>query len=314
MKVSVVVPIYNVEKYIRRCMESIQQQTMNDIEIIVVNDCTPDDSMAIVEDLAKEDQRIRIFNYDKNRGPMCARETGYMAATGDYITFCDSDDYLPSTAIEKLYVAAVESDADIVSGNIIYFTTKGEEHPWKNKLKYGNTRTDVLKSLLRHELSHNLPGKLFKASLLHDYEYRTYENFTNGEDASLFYQIVSHMDQMALINDVVYHYMQNVESSTQVRISKYALENLIMANAEIARVAIEFPILGKDVDARISENIVNMIYKGYDKESALSQFISKYQLDKYKSNRVIIHSHSFKEATALLLKKYVRTSVKRFLN
>ena len=126
-KVSVIVPVYNVEKFIRRCLISIQQQSLDDIEIIVVNDATPDNSMAIVQELAKDDHRITILNHEKNLGPMCTRETGYMAAIGDYITFCDSDDYMPKDALEKLYSTAVASNADIVSGNSIYLTVKGEK-------------------------------------------------------------------------------------------------------------------------------------------------------------------------------------------
>lgn len=303
--VSVIIPVYNVEKYILRCINSIQQQSLTDIEIIVVNDCTPDHSMAVVQELAKEDQRITIFNQEKNMGPMRAREIGYMAAIGDYITFCDSDDFLPNDAMEKLYYAAIGSNADIVSGNSIYLTVKGEKLLWKSELKYGNTEVDVLTSLLRRELGHNLCGKLFKASLLHNYKYNTYEHATNGEDACLFYQIVSNMKEMIQIQDVVYYYMQNSESSSQRRRSYNALESLCIANTEIVDVVSEFPELKKELDSFVSETLVSLFYRGYNKDGILSKLFVEHELEYYCSNRTIIKSHSIKEATKLLLKKYI---------
>lgn len=303
--VSVVVPVYNVEKYIFRCIKSIQQQSLADIEIICVNDCTPDNSMAIVRELAKCDQRIKILNHEKNMGLMWTRRTGYRVAEGDYIVFCDSDDYLPLNSIEKLYFAAAESNADIVCGNHYYITTKGEKRRRENELKYGSSAVCILKSLLRHELVHNLWGKMFKASLFQQNEYRTFEKVTNGEDACLFYQIVRNMKEMIRIEDIVYYYMQNSESSSQRRRSYYALESLCIANAEIVAVASEFPELKKELDSFVSGALVSLIYRGYNKDGILSKLFLEYELEYYCSDMTIIKSHSVKETTKLLLKKYL---------
>ena len=303
--VSVVIPAYRVEKYIRRCLTSIQEQSLADIEIIVVNDCTPDNTMAIVWELAHEDKRIKVIDLERNEGPMIAREKGYMAATGDYITFCDGDDSMPLNAIELLYAAAIESKADIVSGNMMHKSCTGCESCWTNKLKYGNSKTDILKSLLRHELSHNLCSKLFKAALLQQHEYKTFGNATNGEDACLFYQVVRDMNKMIQIQDVVYYYMQNTASSSQKRRSKEALDSLCIANATIIEVAGEFPELREDLAANISTTLVSLIYRGYNKDGTLTKLFSKYGLDDFCSNKTIIKSHSTRNAIKLLLKKSV---------
>ena len=302
--VSIVIPVYNVEKYILRCITSIQQQSLTDIEIIVVNDCTPDHSMSIVGDLAKGDHRIKMINLERNQGPMIAREKGYMAATGDYITFCDGDDYLPPTAIETLYRAAVESDADVVSGNAIYIKEKGENHVWTNSMNYGFSKVDILKSLLRHELSHNLWGKLFERSLLQKNVYKTFENATNGEDACLFYQIVVNMNQMILISDTVYYYMQNIESSSQRRRSQKALESICKTNAVIVDVVNKFPELKSELTTNISTTLVSLIYRGYNRDGSLSRLFVKYELKDYLSNITIIKSHSTLDALKILFKKY----------
>ena len=303
--VSVIVPVYNVEKHIRRCLTSIQQQSLDDIEIVVVNDASPDNSMAIVQEMAKDDQRIKILNHETNMGLMWTRRTGYMSATGDYITFCDSDDYMPKDALEKLYSAAAVSNADIISGNSIYLTVNGEELLWKSELNYGNTKVDVLKSLLRRELGHNLWGKIFRASLFKDYKYNTYEHATNGEDGCLFYQVIANMDLMKVINEVVYFYIQNTESSSQITLSENALESICIANTERIAAVNNFPELQMDLYACVSSVLVNLFYNGYDKDGMLSKLISKYCLTNYCSCKTILSSHSALDAVKLLLKKYI---------
>ncbi len=111
VKVSVIVPIYNVEKYIRECVESVLKQTLKEIEIICVNDGTPDGSMSIVEELSKADERIVIVNKE-NRGLSSARNAGLQHAKGEFIHFLDSDDYLIPEALEELYGYVKEKRLD----------------------------------------------------------------------------------------------------------------------------------------------------------------------------------------------------------
>ncbi len=226
-KVSICVPVYNVEKYIARCLESILSQSYENIEVIVVNDCTPDKSMEIVQSYADSDNRIRIINHETNRGLMWARRTGYMAATGDYITFCDSDDSLVPKAIELLVVRAMETGADIVSGLIKYVDTQGGEIIWKHSLKYGNDSEAVLKSLLKKEFGHNLCSKLFTKSILQDYDYWTIDKMVNAEDGLLFYQLLSNAKKIVMLHDVVYNYIKNATSSTHVEFSDNAINGIV---------------------------------------------------------------------------------------
>ena len=228
-KVSVCIPIYNVEQYIGRCIESVISQNLKDIEIIIVNDCTPDNSMEIVRQYAATDDRIKIIEHDINHGLMMARRTGYMAAVGEYIIFLDSDDTLAEGALETLYVTADKEKADIVSGTIQYVPNNGERYIWNNELKYGTDRVSVFKSLLKEEIGHNLCSKLFKKELLQDYKYQTFEGATNGEDAILFYQVVNYSSKVIAIDRVVYEYYQNSESSSHNANNSSALNNMIRA-------------------------------------------------------------------------------------
>lgn len=282
-KVSVLIPVYNVEKYIRRCLASIQQQSLSDIEIVVVNDATPDNSMAIVRELARSDSRIKILEHEKNMGLMWTRKTGYKVAMGDYVTFCDSDDYLPLDALETLYVEAVKSGADVVAGNYTYITGSGVKISAKNTLPYGNGPVAVYKAMLRREFRHNLCGKMFKTSLLQNYDYQTYEHFTNGEDGCLFYQIVQHCNEIVQIEKSVYYYMQNTESSTQKRLNENAIRSICNLNQMRVRTISAYPELRRDLNGCITNILCGLYAQGYHRDAKLRESIHDCGLDAYVS-------------------------------
>ena len=117
-KISIIIPIYNSEKYLRKCLNSICNQTLSDIEIICIDDCSTDNSLNILKEFTKQDSRIKLIEFKENKGPAIARNIGITEATGEYIGFIDSDDY-PETELfyEQLYNIAKEKDADISKGN-----------------------------------------------------------------------------------------------------------------------------------------------------------------------------------------------------
>lgn len=117
IKVSVIVPIYNVEKYLPECIESLCSQTLSDIEIILVDDGSPDNSGKICDEFASKDSRIKVL-HKKNGGVGAARNDGMNMATGEYVIFVDSDDYVPKDAYEKMYAKAKEEDVDIVLADL----------------------------------------------------------------------------------------------------------------------------------------------------------------------------------------------------
>ena len=114
-KVSVIIPVYNVEKYVKRCIESIINQTLKDIEIIIVDDGSTDNSLYIVEEYANNDSRIKLYS-KKNEGLGLTRNFGITRSTGEYIAFLDSDDFVEKDFLERLYNLARKNDADICFG------------------------------------------------------------------------------------------------------------------------------------------------------------------------------------------------------
>ena len=303
-KVSIIVPVYNVEQYIERCIRSILHQTFKDIEIVVVNDCTPDNSMTIVNTIKRTDERIRVVDHKKNLGLMRARQTGYKAATGDYITFCDSDDYLPEDAIEVLYNEAIKTDADIVSGNLEYIKPDGESEIWSSTLNYGQDKHAAMKSLLMHELRHNLCSKLFKAALLRNHDYQTFDHFTNGEDGCLFYQVVLNMNKIIQIDKSVYYYMQNTESSSQVRYGDKAIMSICLLN----KIRHESASVFSDLDYIRYNCITNIVYswysRGYGYSTKLDNYILENGLEDYK--KLSLKYLGATELIKLWVKRYIQ--------
>lgn len=301
-KVSVCIPVYNVEQYISRCIESVLSQSLKDIEIIVVDDCSPDKSMEIVRKYADNDSRIKIVEHDVNHGLMIARRTGYMAALGDFITFCDSDDTLAEGALEKLYSAAIVENADIVSGIIQYVPNKGSIYLWPNKMSYGTDRVSVYKSLLNNECGHNLCSRLFRRDLLHNYLYQTFEGATNGEDGILFYQIVDNASKIIAIDSIVYVYYQNMASSSNVNLTDRALKSIVILNSIRMITAGQYPDLKKLVARKISNILFGLKKRGYD----IEKFTSEYHLELYTKTMTYISYNGFANYLIMNLNRLYR--------
>lgn len=310
-KVSVCIPVYKVERYIGRCIESIQKQLLTDIEIILVNDCTPDKSMNIVRKYAAGDPRIKILEHEKNRGLMTARHSAYTVAQGDYITFCDSDDTLPADALEMLYKKALETSADIVAGPFEMIYDDGTSRVKPISLPYGNNAHGLAKALLTHEIGHQLCGKLFVRTLLQDYKYDNFDNFINGEDGCLFYQLISNIHKIVTIEEPVYHYYQNQGSSTHVRLSYNALDNILHANTYRIKSCSRFSDLESELVHKVSSVMIELYASGYDKNGSLSCLLKKYGLDKYAKIKYFAKYFDKNTLCKLLIKRYVIATINR---
>ena len=135
-KISIIVPVYQVEAYLRRCLDSIINQTYKNLEIILVEDGSKDGSPAICEEYAKKDNRIKVFN-QQNQGASVARNYGLDVATGEYVGFVDSDDWIEPEMYEKLYAALVQKQADIeVTGYFLETTSESKTVSVEEK-RYG---------------------------------------------------------------------------------------------------------------------------------------------------------------------------------
>ena len=169
-KVSIVVPVYNVEKYLKRCVDSLIEQSYSNLEILLVDDGSKDSSLSICKEYELKDSRIRVF-HKENEGLGLTRNYGIERATGEYITFVDSDDYLTTDAIAVMLDRAIATNADVVIATH-YYKNEVQEVAIPERLYSGN---EIKKALMVHmmgnngneldALSYTAWGKLYKKEL-----------------------------------------------------------------------------------------------------------------------------------------------------
>lgn len=219
MKISVVITAYNVGKYIERAVESVLSQTYKDIEVIIVEDCSTDNTKDIIENLVKEDDRIKIVYHDENKGAGWGRRDGIEAATGDYFITVDGDDWLDETFIESLVKRAEETGADVVSGGI---TVNKDDGYWE-KICYGTPICEGEDKVFRFwgEKIVFMNNKIIRKELGEKVPYCT-RRFI--EDTPTIIPMLWHANKVAYCEDTGYHYRMQGDSLThQASPFKYAL-------------------------------------------------------------------------------------------
>ncbi len=215
--ISVLIPVYNVEKYLPRCLDSVLGQTFQDFEIVCVNDASPDNSMAVLKRYAEADSRVVIIDKPQNEGLMMARRTGYKNARGDYFFFLDSDDYLPKYALQALYDRANESEAAITVGNMELVNEQGRKVLRPRARRVGATSKSYLKWMLNWG-SPSLCGSLFSRTLFDGHEYTALMRQGFSEDRILLTEILTRREPKIAVSDTVtYYYWLNNESITRKR-------------------------------------------------------------------------------------------------
>lgn len=253
MKVSVIIPVYNVEHYLARCLDSVLHQTYYDIEIIMVDDASSDGSMAIAEQYQKQYRNIVLVKHKRNQGLMMTRRDGYLVATGEWIMFLDSDDALPKDAVEKLVNKQVETNADIVMGDLMKYYVDGTTERVVGSLDTDATKIEVLSALIELRVAHSLCGKLYKMDLFRKGDLQTFNSLTIAEDGCLFYQLVAKTERMASLHAIVYDYYENKASSSLHTYGVNQVENVIVAYQVIASICKPYAMLHDKLEYRLTK-------------------------------------------------------------
>lgn len=204
-KVSVYIPIYNVENYIERCARSLFGQSLDDIEFIFVNDCTKDKSIEILSSVLKEyPSRIsqtKILHHKQNKGSAATRTTGILACTGDYIIACDSDDWVELDMYEKLYNFAIDNRADIVQCNFFH------EIDEKQIVEEYDDIIDISLFLnSKPNIWITTWNKLIKRDLFKKYNILPYPNIDMYEDVGLIVRLMCYANKISTYHEALYHY------------------------------------------------------------------------------------------------------------
>ncbi|SDH60824.1 Glycosyltransferase involved in cell wall bisynthesis [Pseudobutyrivibrio sp. 49] len=220
-KVSVIVPIYNVEPYLRACIDSLVGQTLSDIEIILVNDCSPDNSIAIMREYEAKYDNIIVIDSKVNLKQGGAKNLGMKIAKGEYIGFIDSDDYISLSTYEKLYNMAKENNADCVASQIATFTgetiTDEELKPgiiWTDELLTldGKELTDDDRRILSTSVIGGLVTRIYRREVLIDND-MYFPQGMRFEDNYWGFLINEYINKICLYKEPLYYYRQISEST-----------------------------------------------------------------------------------------------------
>lgn len=246
IKISIIVPVYKVEKYIDRCIKSILEQTYSEFELILVDDGSPDNSGKICDEYAKKDNRIKVI-HKKNGGLGDARNAGINIATGDYLGFIDSDDYIENDMYEKLLEACVNNNVDIAmcgrydiqDDNITKrFAFKGDYKIWDNR--------EAIKRLLTWDnMDSSACDKLFKKNLFDDIR------FPKGklnEDIFIMTEIIDNANKVVHIGESKYYYYHRPNSITTNDFYEGNMDAVYAANKVLEYVESRYPYYKKDAE------------------------------------------------------------------
>ena len=210
--VSVIVPVYGVEKFVEHCAVSLMEQTLDGVECIFVDDCTLDNSVDIIRDVISRypDRDARIVSHSENRGLPSARNTGLGLATGKYVFHCDGDDWIEPNMLEKMYAVAENANADIVYCDFYLSYEKNERYMSNPCLE---SREELLRQgFLSGAMKYNVWNKLVRRSLYTDNGILFPDGHSMGEDMTMI-RLTACAERVKYLPEALYHYVQTNSSA-----------------------------------------------------------------------------------------------------
>lgn len=245
-KVSVIIPVYGVEKYIERCARSLFEQTLDDIEYLFIDDCTPDKSVEILkrvlDDYPQRKEQVVIHRMERNSGQAVVRKWGIINAKGDYIIHCDSDDWVDCRIYEKLYKKAIFDKSDVVFCDYYIVDKKPPYRIFRKELKDFSNRSILIKLLTSYALN-PIWSVLTKREL---YQGIIYPECAQSEDKTILIQVCNHSNKNSAIDEPLYYYRNNPTSisnniSTKALIKRYeqSYNNMQIVLEYMSRLGIE---------------------------------------------------------------------------
>ena len=228
ISVSVIVPAYNVEKYIEKTLKSIMNQTLKEIEIIVINDGSRDGTLSIIKRLMIEDTRIVLID-KKNGGVSRARNDGIKIAKGKYISFIDGDDWIEEEFLKEGYKYGIENDLDMVACDMSldYFRKKKSRYHSEFKTNRIISGKEYLEFYYKNQVIRGIANKIIKKEIFIKNNLFFLENVPSGEDMNLTIKLGYVISKVGKINKAYYHYIQYPQSTTKQDSSEKMLPYLL---------------------------------------------------------------------------------------
>ncbi len=289
-QISIIIPVYNVEPYIRRCLDSIKSQTFENFEVIIVDDSSPDGSIKIAEEFVKSDPRFTVITRE-NGGVSAARNTGLQHAIGKYIAFIDGDDFVASTYLERLYDACEINNADIACCAFTYYFHR---NGFKKKQMFivkdrVMERDEAVARIISDHGFHSYPwGKLYKRSIFIDngIEFPT----MYFEDVATIHKIFFYANRLSVTGDCLYYYVKhpgsilstmNVNKINDLLLSVMIISNFLRENGEyekfekpLLRILRKFRMV--NTYSIIRQHVLELSFKGMAENLRANKKIARY--------------------------------------
>ena len=312
-KISVIIPVYNVEHYLNQCLDSICNQSFKDIEIICVNDGSTDNSLNILKDYAKIDNRIKIIS-QSNKGLGASRNIGLTKATGKYVYFIDSDDYINLDTLEKLYKNAVSNNSDIVLFKFQSVDDYNNIHKRGTAFKIDNifgdidytnftfTYKDVKNNVMNSAFSACL--KLYKKEFIDSIDFK-FPVGLNFEDVPVHVKVMLEANRISFVPESLYNYRSNPDSILNSTangfdifkvidlVEEYLIENNYYDELENEFILFKIAQILVYLESEKSEDYFNKAKEEFEKINVKDEkTLKKYAIDGY---NLVLSCKNYKE-------------------
>jgi glycosyltransferase involved in cell wall biosynthesis len=291
--ISIIVPIYNVELYLVKCIESILTQSFTDFELILVNDGSKDNCGRICDEYTKKDNRIKVI-HKKNGGLSDARNAGIQISSGQYIGFVDSDDWIEPEMFEKLYKLCLEKNADVSTCSIYIWDNGEKRHRWgaTNKIRVFDSRTAIQKMYNEKLSGFSAWNKLYKKSIFNNIKFpkgRVYE------DAAIMYRVYDCANKIVFLDTPLYNYNYRNSSITRSGFSEKRFDMVLNYFEAYSYMEKKYPEMCERLDSIYFSTLRNMLvdlindkyfFENYKYVCKISKLIKTHNV-KISKNRLI---------------------------
>ncbi len=301
-KISVIIPIYNSSKYLKICLNSIINQTYKNLEIILIDDGSNDNSLEICKEFEKEDHRIKLI-HQSNKGVSNVRNLGLSISTGDYLSFIDSDDYLEKECYEVCMESIKTNNCEICSFAILFEDKNGKQIYSSEGIKVSGilkNSKECLEETKNEPIKWRCCNKIIKRELIQSENIKFSTSTEQGEDGLFILNLLNSNNniKMSYIDKALYHYVQHLSSSSH-QISKYKKVNWIDTLEEYIKIYEKNGVYCDDLKIQYMKNLMEL------KKSSKEFRKRKMLYNLYKKN-IILRKLNFKNKIKFLILKFLK--------
>lgn len=237
--ISVIVPVYNTEKYLSRCLDSILAQTFIEFEILLINDGSTDNSGKMCDEYSEKDNRVKVF-HNHNHGIAYTRNFGLSKVSGEWIVFVDSDDWIEERALSEMLGFIIKENADIA-----FFDFYSNSDIYMSQPINRDDQRRIIIDILQNKILGVLWNKIFKASIFRDYNVSFFPNINYSEDVLVLIRLLNQPIRIGYQNQAFYHYVTNIASLTSM-VSKEMINQRIRFVTKLDKLLVEYLKMSKE--------------------------------------------------------------------